>query len=255
MNKICSNSYGKLPGFLASFDHSLLSKGPVIQEQVHDFVKKLNTKVLSEKINGITFNSKYIKPELRGGACSAIALRIACPLLDRVKHLPSNSSWDCQADAIDFVELINKSESIEKDQIRSVQAAFNTIIVTSEKISDISQQKIRALAAFYDIKILYSTDEYVIEEGENFERKFLEQIKNLNQGVYLVRAIQEADNRKKESRGHSTIYIKDKKEELYFDPRLGLYKLNEQKKVFFESIYGSKRIYNLDNIKIHLLSK
>lgn len=239
--------------FITGFHHGSMAKGPVDVKSVEAFVATLNEKVVNVT-TAVSFKQEAIQPILEGGSCSSIALRVCQAALITLQQL------DCQSsDLIDSVKAkidqINALSPSGRKEVRSVQAAFNTIQVdTSMKVDDICQNKIKALAAFYDLKVCQSTEELAIEKSDDCERKFAETIKTLNPGVYLVRILQKEENHKLEKQGHSTVYIKDQHgEELYFDTQLGLYHVSEAQDLIYRSICSALRRFGVNACKFHQL--
>lgn len=255
--------------FIAEFNHNPLSKGPVDSIKVNNIVCQLNAEVARRQILSVYFDQQHIVDNLTGGSCSAIALKIAKVALDYLQG-PGNQQQDGLLTSMaEIVKAIhteglknNKTCSNKRKELRSIQAAFNTICVdpTAAKMVDICQDKIKALATFYDIGVSHSTEELQLIETKSCLDKFESTRKNLEPGVYFLRVIQKEGNQKLEKHGHSTVYVKsDQAKEFYFDTQLGLYDLSKGDtnigRMIFLSMCSAKRRFNVDSYKFHKLHR
>ncbi|MCE5317955.1 MAG: hypothetical protein LLG04_11445, partial [Parachlamydia sp.] len=93
------------------------------------------------------------------------------------------------------------------------------------------------------------------ENDRQFADNMQEQMRRLPSGIFLLRIIEAADNHKLEVQGHSTLYIKQKGRELYFDTQLGLYDLARKTDVpqpfVPSSILSAKTRFKVDLCKFH----
>lgn len=243
--------------FIAPFNHGPMTKGPINKEDANQYISELREKAKAIS-PAISFDDSKLENELEGGSCSSIALIVAKSALNYLKgpNQGVNGLKECLQETI---SKIGKTKS-DRLKIRTIQAAFNTIFVKPDvQAADIRQEKIKALAAYYNIKVLHSTDELIIDEHQACQEHFYETIKKLEAGVYLTRIIIKENNHKLEKCGHSTVYIKlPQGEELYFDTQLGLYDLtqNQNQKIHFinHAFYSAKKRFNIDCGKFHQLS-
>ncbi len=237
---------------ITTFNHGSMASGPVDENQVKKIVEILNKKTI-EITKVIDFKEDLIVKRLEGGSCSSIVFQISLVALRCLKS--TNEAPKLREIVKNSVNDINKSSKSGRQSIRNIQAAFNTISInTAEKVDKISQEKIKALVTYFDLKIVDSTEECLILETEEDKNSFSETINKLQNGVYLIRVIKKADNHKLEVQGHSTLYIKNSAEELYFDTQLGLYKINGAKDIIYTSICSAKRRFEIDCCTFYQLS-
>jgi hypothetical protein len=240
--------------FITGFNHGSMAKGPVDINHVRKLVTTLNEKVV-KVTQAISFNEATIESPLAGGSCSSIAFRIGCAALKFFEKSKNDSEGLIKCIKA-VVEEINALSPSGRKEVRGVQAAFNTIHVdTAVKVKDICQNKIKALAALFDISISQSTDELVVQDSENCLKAFNKMVSNLSVGVYFVRILEKNDNHKLETQGHSTIYIKDEQGmELYFDTQLGLYDIGQARDFIYMSICSALKRFAVNVCKFHQLA-
>jgi hypothetical protein len=240
--------------FVTGFTHGSMANGPVDVTKVKNIVAILNEKVASET-KAVSFKADLVESRLKGGACSSIAFRVGCAALRYLQN-PEDGSSGLIKCVKDIIEKVNVLNAAGRKDVRNVQAAFNTIFVDPlVKVNDISQHKIKALAAYYDVKVHHSTDELIVEDSAACKKKFEELIENLKPGVYLLRILQKENNHKLETQGHSTIYIKNEQgRALYFDTQLGLYDLSKTQNMIYRSVCSAKKRFAVDTCQFHQLS-
>lgn len=125
--------------------------------------------------------------------------------------------------------------------------------------ADLSQEKIKAIVALENLTVSESTAGMQAENGPSFAEAMQQQMQKLTPGIYLLRILEAADNHKLEVHGHSTLYIKQKGRELYFDTQLGLYdlakKTNACQPLVSSSILSAKTRFQVDLCKFHKLER
>lgn len=239
--------------FIIGFNHGSMAKGPIEINSVKEIVKGLNEKA-SHVTKVVNFNENSMDKDLIGGSCSSIALRVG---LVGIKCLQESEDDESLTNCVrDIVEKIHNLPRSGRKEVRNLQAAYNTIQVdTSVKVDDISQEKIKALVSFFDMKVCQSSEELLVEETDSCEKVYDEMINKLKSGVYLVRVLQKENNHKLETQGHSTIYIKGKNgKELYFDTQLGLYDVSKAQDLIYRSMCSAKKQFAVDVCKFHQLA-
>lgn len=258
-------------GFLCDFNHGKLTKGEINIPFVKDTIKQLNE---IKGASNICFHPNAIENSLEGGSCSAIAFHIAQTAVslfhqfdlstkeDRLQFIDQIIKAVKAMDQVALKKNIKCSES--RKTIRSIQAAFNTISIDlTQKTNDVAQDKIKALAAFYDLTVSTSTKQILVANNPSFEKDIDDQLKELSTGVHLLRIIQFEDNHKQETKGHSVVYIKyDQDIELYFDTQLGLYDLalsksvdKDKKHLLYHSLLSANERFHVDSFKFHKLEQ
>lgn len=258
--------------FITGFTHASIAKGQIDPAQSLQFVEKLNAEAC-QVIPSVSFNHEMLSgTQLEGGACSAVAFRVAKEALSQLKNLSENhqlrpSHRDVNF-ALRFYRFINHLEERVTSKrapdkafqimIRSEQAALNTITVNREKVSgNAVSEKISAMASFYGLKTVKSSPELRVKGNEQIETQLLEQLGGLEVGVYLLRIIQEKYNHKLEEKGHSIIYIKTAGEEYYFDPALGAYVLFPLAKIhlIYNALLSANERFGVDVLSFHKLEE
>lgn len=124
-------------------------------------------------------------------------------------------------------------------------------------VADLFQEKIKAIVALSGLTVSESTEGMKAENGPQFAQNMQQQMQKLAPGIYLLRIIEAGDNHKMEVQGHSTLYIKQKGRELYFDTQLGLYdlarKIDACPPFVPSSILSAKTRFQVDLCKFHKL--
>lgn len=257
--------------FLSDFNHGPLTKGDINISSVKKIINQLNEKC-SEDNSNISFDSEKIEKSLEGGSCSAIALRIAEVAISLMEKLDMTLKEDQMqlvnkiAKAVEDINKIatkkNNTSSKLREDIRSIQSAFNTITIDREKeTTDVSQDKVKSIASYYNLTVTTSTEEVLVANNSLFEIDIYKQLKSLENGVHLLRIIQFEDNHKLETKGHSVVYIKQDQElELYFDTQLGFYSLAEtmdkgKKHIIYNSLQSAGVRFQVDTCKFHKLER
>lgn len=238
--------------FIVDFNHGPMAKGQIKHLEIEQLIDLMNQKA-SKFVDAVMFVKETIVYELEGGACSAIALQIAQSMVKYFQFFANGAPLQYLKS---LVEEIDHSSSQGKQTIRNIQEAFNNIWVNKENRGkqDISQQKIKALAAFFDMHVVDSTNDIVLEETINCQQKFEHQVENLSAGVYLLRVIQPMENYKCEKHGHSTILIKmGEGKQWYFDVELGLYDLTDSKGFLYHSLCSLQKKFNVNVCKFYKL--
>lgn len=237
--------------FITGFTHGSMTKGPIDVNRAKEIVKILNEKISNNKA-AVHFDESSIDKELTGGSCSSIAFRVGLIALEHLKNSNDDGLPNCVKE---IVEKMNKLPRSGRKEVRTLQGAYNTIQVdTSIKTDDISQEKIKALASFFDMKIGQSTEELIIDETDHCKTACDGMMNKLHAGVYLVRVIRKENNHKLETQGHSTIYIKlENGNALFFDTQLGLYNVDHKQDLIYQSMCALKRHFSVDACKFHQL--
>lgn len=256
--------------FISSFTHTNLAKGQIDPTQTLKLVERMNTEARL-KMPCISFKREMLHgDQLSGGACSAIAFRVAKEALTVLKNLRGKDQFKPTQKAISFVlrfsefvrdleELANSKRSQAKllqSTIRTEQTAFNTIFVDREMVraGNAVPEKIGAMALFYGLKVMESTPELRVKENELLESQLMEQMRSLNEGVYILRIIQEERNHKLEEKGHTAVYINTGDERYYFDPALGSYILLKTN-LIYNALLSANEKFGVDVLSFHRLEE
>lgn len=252
--------------FITEFKHDKMIQGAVDIIKVKEIVSELNRKTVHRNIQSIFFDEQHIDNYLSGGSCSAISFKVAKVVLDYLKNPINDREEGVLQSMKNIVETIHteglKDSKIGSDKsqlIRSTQAAFNTISINRTiNAVDICQDKIKAIAAYYDIEVSQSTKDLLLEETNASRKKFEAIKKELKSGLYLLRIIQKNDNQRLERHGHSTIYVKSPQgKQFYFDPQIGLYDLSKRNQktqnMIFQSLCSAKKRFEIEYYKFHKL--
>lgn len=260
--------------FMAGFTHSSLAKGPADLRKASQFVERLIEGAQRMKLP-CTFSQKMLKGnELEGGACTAISFRVAKEALNLLRLLRGNLQLKAVNRDKCFIshlsryvreleeianggnKLLEKSEQIS---VRTEQLALNTIMVerhVSMRTSNAVSEKVGAMAPFYGLKVTGSSSELRVKGNEQLEAQLSEQIRSLNEGVYVLRIIQEKYNHKLEEKGHSIVYIKTAGGEYYFDPALGCYQLFSEvakPSLIYNALLSANNKFGVDVLSFHCL--
>lgn len=258
--------------FITTFTHSNLAEGKTDLPKVVKFVEKLNAG--SHRVMPcISFNPSMLKgDQLAGGACSAIGFRIAKEALFLLKSL-KKSGLNPLSEEMSFLSHLSRfiqtqeliaigataKEKKEQLEIRSEQMALNTITVDREALrsGNAVAEKIGAMAPFYSLKVVESSQELRVQGNEQLETQLSEQLQRLKKGVYLLRIIIEKNNHKLEEKGHSVIYIKTSGH-YYFDPALGFYHLFQESiktNLIYNALLGANQRFGVDTLSFHRLEE
>lgn len=259
--------------FVTGFSHGLLTKGAINIEQSKKALEQLNNNI-KEDASCVCFKAEHIKPELEGGACSAVSLRVAKEALG---ILPKCHNFNALVEKVTKIVADLNTLSIKKNtkcseerqKIRSLQMAFNTITVTAKPESkDVSREKIEAITSYFDLKISECSQDINVHPTEACSEEFTQTLAKFTPGVYLCRSMtpptserakekQEEANRKQELHGHSTVYIKDSEgHDLYFDVNSGLFDLSknpDSRQLVFQMHCGAQARFGLDSCRFYKL--
>lgn len=254
--------------FITSFTHSNLAKGQTDLAKAAKFVDRLN---VGSKC--ITFNQAMLKgDQLSGGACSAIAFRVAKEALLLLRSLnleltPSNREKSFASQLSRFVQIQEQiatgsaaEEKREQLEFRTEQMALNTITVDRDviKSGNAVAQKISAMAPFYGLKVVESSSELRVRGNDQLEAQLSKQTGKLKEGVYFLRIIIEENNHKREQQGHSIVYIKTGQAEYYFDPTLGYYHLFPEAtktNLIYNALLSANQKFGVDVLSFHRLEE
>jgi hypothetical protein len=179
------------------------------------------------KAEGIYFNPEHIRSVLVGGTCSAMSLAFARLYL---------------SGCIDPELFVESSE-----QMRELQAAYNTIEVFPKLSGDIRLKKVESLLAYFYLKVIWASPIMDIRHsrGKDLLAKLLP---SFQEGVYLIRVLKPSDNRRLEECGHSIIYIQTKEETFLYDPNNGFLQFQSPEKELtpiFEENYREYGVYEV----------
>ena len=249
---------------VSDFRHGFFSFGPVDVKKAASIVDFLNG-YARRKAPGVTFNAKKIHGKLEGGACSAIALRVGREAVALIQAIDEGRLNDRQVKEKlrQYVTAIHAEGAnknlvgrLFRENIRSIQAAFNTINVSSSLTPEVAAKaKVRAIAAYWGLDITTSTQALKITGTSAFEAQLAREMDGLGPGVYLVRIVQPAQNEKREVQGHSTIYIKHSKFAFYFDVNIGLYDISSPEAwLVYHALRGVCNRFQVDTCTFHKLT-
>jgi hypothetical protein len=262
--------------FIASFTHKRLAKGQIDPAQTLKLVERLNAGVCL-KIPCVSFNQEMLSgDQLDGGACSAIAFRVAKEALTLLKKMKENllkPSNKTICFVLRFSEFVRNLEVIADSkrpqdkavqcEIRTEQAAFNTIFVDRDRVrsGNAVSEKMGALALFYGLKVVESSPELRVKGNEHLAAQLLKQMRSVKEGVYILRVIQENQekpNHKLEEKGHTAVYLKTVSEEYYFDPQLGSYALfseSAKPNLIYNALLSGNEKFGVDVLSFHRLEE
>lgn len=257
--------------FIAEFNHGPLAQGITDQNKAKQIVEALNESVLKETA-AVTFNQAMIKTnQLTGGACSVISLQVAKAAFEILEQLAKQDDLTEEHKGRIFIQRVaqtvndihvlgkvnNKKNEEARRDIRTIQQAFNAITVDrTVKVDHIVQEKMKALAIYFGFRISESTPEIQVNGNLKLKALVEEQMQTLKEGVYLIRVIDYTNNHKLENCGHTIIYIKSLKSELYFDPRLGLYQLFaecQKTNLIYNALLSAQMRFKVDVVSFHKL--
>lgn len=258
--------------FISSFTHASLATGQIDRDTGLMLIKKLDDKA-SHRMPMISFNRAMLTgSQLEGGACSAIAFRVAKEAIAFLNHLRDQSHLKTTSKQLSFAlrfgrliqnfeEMAISKRSLDKTvqtAIRTEQAALNTITVNRQVIRSGNgvAEKVGAMASFYGLKVVESTPEIRVNGNEQLATLLADQIHTLSEGVYLLRIIQEKYNHKLEEKGHSVVYIKSNDLEYIFDPALGAYTLFSESiktNLLYNALMSANQKFGVDLLSFHKL--
>jgi hypothetical protein len=250
--------------FLTGFNHGPCTKGSTDPQIVQQVITRLNERV-SPAASCISFDANRIEENLTGGSCSSIALSIIRSYFDYLKTPGDHTEQNKREALINIVTKLtadstskSKTASHARNKTRSIQTAFNTITVNrAYNIDGVTQEKIKALASYYDLAVCHSTDSVLVNDDFS-EKHFNDSLRALSDGIYLVRVIQKEDNHKLEHHGHSTIWFKfSDNQQVYFDTQIGLYRISqtsEKMHVILHALQSAKNRFQIDELSFHQLT-
>ncbi len=184
--------------------HQIVTFQEVPLERVYEIYQILDER----KETGILFNKALVTNKIVGGTCSAMALDFISKFIE----------WDAIPDSKDY-----QGSSIE---MAARQIAFNTIEVDSPDLDfDYSLLKMQSLLNFHHLKIIHSSEPVDIKRN-GFQTQFKKIFSSLQKGIFAVRILEKAHNKKLEVKGHTVILIKYEDYSLFYDPNEGLIYLN-----------------------------
>lgn len=145
---------------ISDFLHGPMTKGAIDSTFAFEIIDSLNSKNEGSPIH---FDKKRLEKELSGGACSAIAFRVAgvaIESLEKLEKMPEDQkALLLKKNLDDVVDTINKEAKGEKKrhqllrkQTRSIQAAFNTISIKNlDQLATLAQEKVASLASYFGL--------------------------------------------------------------------------------------------------------
>ncbi len=205
-----------------------------------------------EKTTGVRFPKNLLIPGLKdgilllGGTCSAMSFDFA----DRYLRLRKTHSSEIAITALgdEF-----KTSSVV---FRTRQAAFNTISKNHHNPSDdFGKAKIQAMLAFHKRKVVEASEHIYLPHSSSVE-KIGKILNRFQQGVFVIRSIQEAENQKDEVQGHSTILIRDGEKQYYYDPGKGVSEIESgyEATTLHKFLREHSRIWNIPSARIYKIS-
>ncbi|MFN4174434.1 MAG: hypothetical protein ACK4HV_04955 [Parachlamydiaceae bacterium] len=173
-------------------------------ERVYEIYQVLNER----KEKGILFNKALVTSKIEGGTCSAMAFDFVSKFIE----------FNALPDGKDYL-----GSSIE---MAARQIAFNTIEIESPDLNlDFSLLKMQSLLNFHSLKIINSSEAADIK-SIGFQTRFKKIFHGLQNGIFAVRILEKAMNKKLEVKGHTVILIKYDEYGLFYDPNEGLIYFN-----------------------------
>lgn len=257
--------------FLAEFNHGPFAKGATDLEKAKEIVAGLNESA-SKVTSVVRFNPDIGKSSyIEGGICSVISFQVAVEAFKIFEQLRNRTDLTEEhrgrilanrialfVNGFHALGQSNKKNAEEaKKHARTVQQAFNTILVKG-KVAHHVQEKMKALASFYNLQVSESTPSIQVSGNTTLKGYIENQTRSMKEGIYILRVIDHKDNHKQENCGHTIIYIKGFKTELYFDPRLGLYQLFEESKktnIIYNALISAQAHFKVDFLSFHKLEK
>jgi len=251
--------------------------GPVTTGSIHlplaqTLVRELNRRTQQVAPN-IIFNPEMLTPkstQLSGGSCSALALRVAATTLQVIEELETKPALstpvkamllshrlrDCVAHLHQTTTGGKKTHEEERQALRTLQFAYNTITIVDRSSPHTEQDKIKALASHFNLTVTASSSALQSTDNASLDTQVAEQLTQLQPGVYLQRILQHTHNHKLEIQGHSITYIKAYDTEFYFDPMLGLYHLlheAQQRHLLTAALSSALSRFGVDSVRFHAL--
>jgi len=178
---------------------------------------KVLTKLIAERPANIDFDPTGLDSFDDKGTCSAMALDFASRY---------NSKCTASVDKIQCVIDFKPYYLHNTEEYTSMQTAYNTIQLL-DKFLDISDcddackadvlahEKMQSLANYHDMTLTPVTKTLDWESLNDEELGSI--IDNLPKGTYVIRMIQPNENHKKESYGHTMVFVKEDDFQLYYD--------------------------------------
>lgn len=204
-------------------------EGPVSVEKVKEICNTLNACAPTE----IQFDTTKISERLQGGVCTAMSLEFLSAYFTKDSISPPVAS-----------------------EMRTLQAAYNTIRITSsqELNHDYSKDKIEAVANYYKFDVQPASEEIdttVLRSASELATT----VNNLSQGAFLIRIIKPATNEKMEEYGHSFVYIKTSELEVLYDPNCGVRRLSssERSAVLFTFLMDYSQSFQVSKTRFYQL--
>ncbi|MCH9627108.1 MAG: hypothetical protein S4CHLAM2_07420 [Chlamydiales bacterium] len=254
--------------FMSGFTHRSLASGQCDGPRSKELVVRLN-RGAERTYSTVSFNEEMLSSnQLDGGACSAIAFRVAKKVLGLIATLQASTLPPANQERsfiIQFMQIVGALEEIATSKkapdkckqaaIRTEQVALNTITVDRERVSSGAAvaAKVGAMASFYGLKTVESTSELRVKGNTQLKEQLNVLVQGLNEGVYFLRIIQEKYNHKLEEKGHSIVYVKKGGAEYYFDPALGAYALFSD--LLYSSLRSANARFGVDLLSFHRLEE
>ena len=204
---------------------------PLISERTYSIIQS------KSPIEDVIFNKTTLNPFDEAGTCSAMALGFISDY---------NTKCNGVSDKISCINELKDFYISNNEVFSSVQAAFNTIQVVANEMSqsDIAYKKMQALANYHDLSLTPVTETLETQNTDKIKSVF----ENLPYRSYVVGMLKPDSNHKKEVFGHTMSFIKDSKESLYFDNYRGLSRLVNEKENFLNSI---QNWYYIPQVRIY----
>ncbi|MES2200018.1 MAG: DUF4116 domain-containing protein [Chlamydiota bacterium] len=204
-------------GLFAS--EQLLKDGIVDSKKIQNFLTVLRKKAKE----GIYFTEPE-SSSLSGGTCSAMSLTFIHELLSNKK--PITNITEFKSALRELSSKATTKDCITKScpSLRDLQMSFNSIRIAPQdrpKNLDFSKHKIESLAKIYGFSIKTTSQSIAIRDDQA-KTIFKEEMEKLPKGIYLLRALNKADNEKLESFGHSLLFIKAEDFIGLYDPSVGM---------------------------------
>lgn len=258
---------------IRSFTQGNFVQGLTQPEESKKYIEQLNRRI-KRHTQAISFHPEMVNAstnQLTGGSCSVISLQVAVKALEAVRLMDSRPEIPTAAKANRIINLIGQEvEKLYRDacsgnsknerckQIRTMQQALNTIhIDRTDAIEHPVREKVKGIASLMELEVIHSTKELQVQGNDALDEELKHEMENLDEGVYLLRIIQESNNHKLEVHGHSVLYIKTQGIELYFDPVLGFYQLfsEEEEHLVLNALKSALRRFEVSKLSFHKLVK
>lgn len=199
------------PSLLSHIDEEVIFTGNQIaafQDVPLQRIYEIYQVLEERKEKGILFNKALVTSKIEGGTCSAMAFDFLSKFI----------KWSAIPDSKDY-----QGSSIE---MAARQIAFNTIEIESPDLNlDYSFLKMQSLLNFHHLKIIHSSEPADIK-ALGFQTHFKNIFNALPNGLFAVRLLEKANNKKLEVKGHTVIVIKYEDHTLFYDPNEGLIYFN-----------------------------